>query len=213
MDMGIWLLIAAMQAAHAEPEQAPPIDQCGDDRTFVEYRARLLRVIARKEVSGLRALVASNITYSFGDEGGWPGFANKWALDRPADSELWHELAEVLNLGCEKSDRQRIAPGNFNKLSDYGLGLPPFVAVQKAAAFRSSPDDTAPLVMALDHHVLVEILDDEADVVPEGWLHARLTDGRSGYVRLSAVRSALDYRAGFEKRDGRWVMTSFIAGD
>ncbi len=211
--MQIWLFIAAAQAGQAEPARARPLDKCRNDAAFVEYRERLLHAVASKNVGELRPLLASNIQYSFGHEGGWPGFVREWKLDSPADSALWSELAEVLHLGCEQYDGSRIAPGNFNELSSYGLGLPPFFAVEKGAALRSRPDDAASLVLALDNHVLVEILDDASGAIPEGWLHARLTDGRSGYVLLSAVRNVIDYRARFEKRDGKWIMTSFIAGD
>jgi hypothetical protein len=211
--MPIWLLIAAIQIGQPEPLRLPPTDECGGEPSFVAYRARLSAAIARKDAAALRPLVDSHIMYNFGDDDGWPGFVRNWHLDRPADSDLWLELSQVMNLGCEVDGDQRIAPGNFNRLSDIGEGLPPFFAVRKDAALRSRPDDKAALVTLLDYHVLIEILDDEPEAVPEGWLHARLTNGQSGYVRLSAVRSALDYRAGFEKRSGQWVMTSFVAGD
>lgn len=211
--MFIWPLIAAVQVVQAEPLRLPPTDDCRSDPSFVEYRKRLSAAIAGKDAKALRPLVDPNILYSFGDDGGWTGFAGTWNLDRPADSQLWLELSQVLNLGCEVHGDQRGAPGNFNRLSEIGEGLPPFFAVDKDAALRRRPDDNAAVVMLLDNHVLIEIIDDEPDTVPEGWLHARLTNGQSGYVRLSAVRSAIDYRAAFEKRDGRWVMTSFVAGD
>jgi hypothetical protein len=208
-------LVAALQLFQAEPLRAPPIDQCGDDPTFVEYREKLAGAVALKDADALRPLVDLNIKYSLGPDGGdgWSGFVRNWNLDRPEDSELWPELSEVLNLGCEWDDGQPTAPGNFSQLPHMGEGLQPFFAVQKDAALRSRPDDKAALVRLLDNHVLIEIMDDEPGSVPEGWLHARLTNRQSGYVRLSAVRSAIDYRAGFEKRDGKWVMTIFIAGD
>lgn len=211
--MGFLLFIAALQASQAEPLRAPPVDQCGGDLTFVEYRDRLTAAVAAKDAIALEPLVSPDVLVSFGGEGGWVEFATKWKLDHPEESELWGELANVLKLGCEETGDSRIAPGNFNQLSDLGEGLPPYFAVQKDAALRSQPDDTAALVMLLDHHVLIEILDDEPETVPEGWLHARLTNGQTGYVRMSAVRNAIDYRAGFEQRDGTWVMTSFVAGD
>jgi hypothetical protein len=211
--MGILLLLAVLQASQIEPLRLPPTDECRQDRSFVEFRARLSASIERKDVAALRQLVARDIDFNLGAGGGWPAFVREWRLDRPAESELWRELSKVLSLGCEEYDGQRIAPGNFNQLAGLGEGLPPFFAVQKGATLRSRPDDTASVVLLLENHVLVEVLDDEPEIVPEGWLHARLTNGRSGYVRLTAVRSALDYRASFEKRRGRWVMVSFITGD
>jgi hypothetical protein len=209
--MSLMLLVAALQLSQVEPLRAPPIDQCGDDPAFVEYREKLTGAIALKDADALRPLVDLKIKYSFGPDGddGWSGFVRIWNLDRPADSELWLELSQVLNLGCEWDDGQPTAPGNFSRLSEFDHPLPVYFAVQKRAALRTRPDDSAPLVMELEDHVLLE----NFDVAPEGWLNAQLTDGRTGFVRMSAVRSAIDYRAGFEKRDGKWVMTIFIAGD
>ena len=47
----------------------------------------------------------------------------------------------------------------------------------------------------------------------ESWRKVTLLGGRSGFVREADVRSPADYRVIFERRKGRWVMTSFIAGD
>ena len=42
---------------------------------------------------------------------------------------------------------------------------------------------------------------------------ARLAGGSLGYVRSRSVRSPIDHRAIFSRRDGRWWMITFIAGD
>ena len=203
------LIAAAIQVTQAEPARLPPTDRCGSDRSFVEYRARLWAAVARKDAAALHPLVASDIQIDLGDGKGWHAFVREWALNRPAESGLWRELSAVLELGCENHDGLRIMPGNFSKLSEYDHPLPIYFAVQKGAALLSQPDDSAPVVMTLEDHVLFE----NFDVAPEGWINARLSDGRSGFVRSSSVRSAIDYRAGFEKRNGNWVMTSLVAGD
>jgi hypothetical protein len=48
---------------------------------------------------------------------------------------------------------------------------------------------------------------------PGDWLNVRLADGSTGYINVKYVRSPIGYRAIFERTDGRWVMTYFIAGD
>ena len=45
------------------------------------------------------------------------------------------------------------------------------------------------------------------------FLKVRLSDGQEGYVSAHSIRSAVDYRAIFEKRNGKWQMTTFVAGD
>lgn len=207
--MNLLLLTLAIQAIQGEPARAPISDACGSDASFVEYRDRLNKAVETKDAAALKPLVASDILVDFGGGSGWPSLVQDWGLDQANASALWAELAEVLALGCGDLNGVKFIPGNFASLGEFDEPYPPYFAVGKGAAFRSKPNDTAPLVMQLDNHILFE-LDDSA---PEGWLHARLTDGRPGYVRLASVRSAIDYRASFELRDGQWVMTSFLAGD
>ena len=45
------------------------------------------------------------------------------------------------------------------------------------------------------------------------WQRIALPGGGTGYVTAPEFRSPIDYRARFEKRDGRWRMIVFIAGD
>jgi hypothetical protein len=40
-----------------------------------------------------------------------------------------------------------------------------------------------------------------------------LADGRSGYIHSRFVRSPVDYRAYFARKDGRWRMVMLLAGD
>lgn len=204
------LLIAAIHAPQSRPVRVPPTDHCASDPAFVDYRTRLASAVANRDAGALKPLVATNVLFSLGPDGsGWSAFAKEWRLDKPEESALWFELGQVLKLGCEELKDLRIMPGNFSRLGEFHDDLPTYFAVETGAALRSRPDDSAPIVAILDSHLLFE----NVKAAPEGWLNARLSDGRSGFVRLSAVRSAIDFRAGFEKRGGHWMMTSFVAGD
>ena len=203
------LLFAALQPAQVEPVRVPPTDQCIGDPAFVEYREKLTAAVAQRDVDALKPLVAPDVLVNLGGGRGWTDFSSEWTLDRPQQSGLWRELDNLLRLGCEELDNSQTMPGNFSRLGEFDDALPAYFAIEAGAALRSRPDDSAPIVATLDSHLLFENL----EAAPDGWLNARLSDGRSGFVRLSAVRSAIDYRAGFEKRDGEWKMTSFVAGD
>jgi hypothetical protein len=41
----------------------------------------------------------------------------------------------------------------------------------------------------------------------------QLTNGRTGFVPARLARSPIAYRAFFTRRDGRWQMAMFVAGD
>ena len=45
------------------------------------------------------------------------------------------------------------------------------------------------------------------------WIEASTPKGRRGYVSTAQARSLLDYRLIFGRRDGRWQITAFVAGD
>jgi hypothetical protein len=207
--MSLLLLIAAFLASQSAPARVPVTDDCGNDSSFVEYRDRLAKAVDNKDVAALRLLVAPNIGVDLGGSVGWAALVGAWNLDQASASALWAELEEILALGCGEEGGVRFIPWNFAGSGDFDEALPPYWAVEKGAALRIEPEDTAPVLIFLDHHILFEV-DNNA---PEGWLHARLTDGRRGYVRLHSVRNAIDFRAYFEKRNGHWLMTHFLAGD
>ena len=57
-------------------------------------------------------------------------------------------------------------------------------------------------------------VDEAAEPYAESeWTRIKLRDGRTGYISSRYVRSPIDYRAVFNKMDGRWRMTAFVAGD
>lgn len=203
------LLIAAFLASQVEPVRVPVTNECGGNTSFVGYRRHLIEAVEGKDVAALQSLVAPNVMVSFGGDEGWDRFVRKWGLDRPHGSKVWQELRQLLALGCSDSNGIKFMPMNFADFGEGDPSIPPYWAVNAGTAFSSQPSDTAPVEMPLDHHLLYEL----EDGAPEGWLHARLSNGKAGYVRRSAVRSAIDYRATFEFRDGKWLMTSFLAGD
>ena len=45
------------------------------------------------------------------------------------------------------------------------------------------------------------------------WYEIKTLGGKKGFVKAEFVRSPIDYRAGFEKKSGKWKMTFFLAGD
>lgn len=64
-------------------------------------------------------------------------------------------------------------------------------------------------VLGVLSHVIVPASGEET----EGWTKVQLADERTGYVASEYLGSPIGYRAAFEKREGRWVMVFFVAGD
>jgi hypothetical protein len=112
-----------------------------------------------------------------------------------------------LRLGCARVGSSRVIPSLVEQLSDDDQ-FDKLVALP-GAKLRQSPDTGAPVIATLNYHVVTF---EEGDA-PEGWARVSLSTGRKGYVRRSALRAALEYRAQFEQVRGRWRLMSFVEGD
>jgi hypothetical protein len=206
------LLLVLAPEGEARAPRLPPVDDCAADSSFVEFRDRLTAAIERRDRDAILALISDDIHVDFGGGAGRDDFARTWELERPDSSQLWDELSQALRLGCarEPVGGGYYAPAMF--LTGDDLFDDPFTAavvIRDSAVLRAAPDPAAELVATLAWDVVT---------VPEWdfdapWQRIQLADGRSGYVRTEDIRSPVDYRAAFQRVDGRWRMTAFIAGD
>ncbi|MHB0971066.1 MAG: hypothetical protein ACYC7A_20570 [Thermoanaerobaculia bacterium] len=90
---------------------------------------------------------------------------------------------------------------------------------EPAEPLRAEPRSDAQTLATLSYEIVKpelfqppELNHEDETKAPE-WRKVGTFDGLTGYVRESAIRSPLDYRACFEPRDGSWVMTVYVAGD
>ena len=206
------LALAAPAASQAEVRRLPPVDRCATDRSFVDFRTRLIGAVDRQNLGFILSILSQDVQSSFGGEPGRADFIAHWSLDRPATSALWRELGAVLRLGCARVEDGALwmpsfsAPAGGDEEDEL---VPRFIAVVPGAVLRASASDGARVIAPLEWDVMTA--PDNDGTSP--WIAARLADGRRGFVRRRDVRDLADYRAVFEKRGGRWRMTAFIAGD
>lgn len=204
------LLIAAAPAAATGRDRRPPIDECAADPSFAAFRDELRQAIARRDRDHVLAILADDILVDFGGGAGRADFIRAWTLDRPEESGLWTELGTVLDLGCAReADGSLWAPSLYRQLGDQDDPFTAAIAVRPGAAMQVAPDPRSPVVTTLDWDVLTLLPDDGSD----DWTAVALSDGRRGFVARGDLRSAVDYRAGFARLDGRWRMIVFVAGD
>ncbi len=201
-------LAALALAVPTAPSRLPPIEQCGADPSFVQFRAKLDDAIARKDEAALLGLIADDVMVDLGGGNDKKVFAATWGFGQAQPSNLWDELGEALRLGCAPAAEALVSPSLIVQFPDDLDAFETLVALP-GTKLRAKPDDAAPVVATLDWHVLTVV--ESVDVAP--WSGVRLADGRKGYVRGDQVRSPIDYRASFEKRKGKWLMTAFVAGD
>ena len=83
------------------------------------------------------------------------------------------------------------------------------IVISSWAELRVAPDPASARVASLSWDVVTALERRHQD----DWVKVQLADGRKGWVAGSQLRSPLDYRAIIEKRDGRWMIAAFVAGD
>ena len=102
------------------------------------------------------------------------------------------------------------APYVFTQWPDGTDPVDYMAVVASGVRVRGAASADAPTVGTLDFSV-VELVDPPA--VGARWAKVRLPTGRTGFVDVQLLRSPTDYRIRCVKRNGRWQVVSFLAGD
>jgi hypothetical protein len=210
------LSLLVISSAHAG--KLYPVDEAGKDRSFQIFRDRLLNAVQNRDQDFLLNIIAPDIFNSFGGDDGKENFVRIWKPDRP-DSKIWRTLEDILTLGGNFSqDRQEFwAPYIFAAFPDDKDAFSYLAIVGENVNVRAQPRLDAPVLSKLSYD-LVKKLDnlpvaEETPAGPRRWIKIATPQGRPGYVATRYARSPLDYRAGFKKINGRWLMVALVAGD
>lgn len=201
--------VLALAAVSAAAETLEPFDEAPQDPELVAVRDTLVEAVEARDPGALLPHVAPDVKLSFGGEEGRAALRDALRTD----PSLWDELHWILTHGGGFSDGMFLAPYTFAG----DTAADPFSAGIVTASdvnLRASPDTNA-LVMDRLSHAVVEVVDWEAGEfgLPGGWARVALPDGRHGYMARRYLRSPIDHRVLFEKADGGWRISSFLAGD
>lgn len=213
------LILASMIGAAGQEKYVKPVDEAGQDPSFAAFRTKLIAAAERRDSAYVISILDRNVKLSFGGDEGVADFRKMWKIGT-RNSPFWKEFLTVMRNGGrffrEGGTAQFHAPYTFGGFPE---GLDPFDAFAifgKDVNLRKHPSTTAPVVARLSYNV-VEI---QPETVPKSgrseypeWWEVKTLGGLRGYVRKEYVRGEVDYRAGFAKRQGRWRMVFFIAGD
>jgi hypothetical protein len=196
----------------AEELKLYPVDEAAQDPAFLAFRDDLLAAIRRRDLEAVVAVASDDIKLSFGGSYGRQTF-REWLVedDTGLGTSYWVELERAIGLGGVFE-----GPESFCTPYVFCLDIPDcdicdphetLVAVNDRAPVYGAPDRTSEVVATLSYSV-VRTLDHG-----HPWQRIALPGGGTGFVTAPEFRSPIDYRARFEKRDGRWQMIVFIAGD
>ena len=195
-----------------------PVDEGAKNPSFNSFREQLRSAIKRRDTKFILSRLDLNIAVSLGPCGnGVKCFKELWQPEKPS-SKLWNTLSEVIKLGgafdnikCKIFFCAPYVSSNFPAQveGESIQGVPEYsVIIGKDVNVRSRPSLKSPIVANLSYDIVkigsnVNISND--------WV--QILTPTPGYVSSRFVRHPLDYRACFKNIKGRWVMTSFIAGD
>jgi hypothetical protein len=199
----------------------PPADEADKDPSFKTFRDGLIDAVKRKDTQFILGILASDILNDFGGGNGIDNFKAKWRLNKTGESKLWSELDTVLSMGgsfrVENGKRTFWAPYVYSTWPDdfdCGEDAQCYAVTGDHVNVRREPSSTSPIVASLSYDIVKSKIEDtESGKTPEGWTRVIVPGGAGGFVATRFLRSPGDYRAGFARVKGKWVMTAFIAGD
>jgi len=198
-----------LAAAHGAPAKLPPVDQCTREPAFRAFATTLKRAVARRDKDAFLKLLAPDVVVNFGGDEGRDAFARQW-FGSSAPTDLWAQMDRILKLGCARADDARVIPSltwQFESDNDADI-FELSVVTSPAAKLRKISAKESPAVATLAWDV-VRPIESEGDTQTK----VRLNDGREGWLWNNELRSPLDYRLVIKKRQSKWLITAFVAGD
>jgi hypothetical protein len=226
------LLLAFAISGAGQERFVKPVDEAAKDQSFLAFRTKLIDAAKRKNAKYVLSVIDPKIqTDEFG--GDLRSFKKEWE-NLSSESLFWDRFLPAISNGGRFEDgagvHERIFWAPYVN-GDFPGELEPgehSVIIAKDVAVHEKPTARSPVITKLSYNI-VKIFHDELDTADEGltpaeialtgknpepffWVKIETDGGKVGYVMDAYLRSPLDYRAGFEKKGGRWVMTYFLAG-
>lgn len=218
----LFLSICGFSVAPAQERYVRPVDEGARDASFAAFREKTLAAARRRDAKYILSIVAPNIKNSFGGNDGAAEFKKKWKLSGP-QSEFWEEFVAVLSGGgtfyrqAGAKNKMFQAPYTFTQFPDDLDAFEHQAIFGSNVNLRSKPQPNARVVANLSYNVVkVDFENSVKNKTGENdylWLKVETLGGQKGFVPAKFVRGSVDYRAIFEKKDGKWKLTAFIAGD
>ena len=207
------ILVACITAlpTRAQPQQNSvlPVDEAARDPEFFVFRARLQRAVATHDTAAVMRVVSPKIRNSLGGNGGREEFREKWGIAEPDKSRLWTVLGFVLGLGGQfDSDTAFYAPYSFRGTPIDGFEA--LIVLGRNVMVRARPDAGSAAIDTVSFEPVTKWREKSST---DEWGPVRTSKQRTGWVLQEYLRSPIDYRAGFVRRQGHWWLRWLLAGD
>lgn len=206
-------ILAFSFSAQAQIGKVQPVDEAIKDPSFFVFRARLFDIIQRRNVADLVGVLDPNIKAGFGGNDGVQNFKKNWTLDKPT-SKLWSTLSKAIALGGSFDGTSLFsAPYSYSKFPENADAFENGVIIGENVRVRQDLTASSPILTQLSYDI-VKVTDWKPKVRnKQNWISVTLSNGKKGYVAEDYIVSPVGYRAIFEKKNGQWRMTAFVAGD
>lgn len=172
----------------------------------------LITAVANRDAAMLRQIVDPQVLLDFGGGAGWDEMRSR--LDSPEYS-LWDELDAVIRLGCAAGQEGSLYMPYYwgQDLGDVDSFSTYIVLGDDVALHADATGDRTIHRLDWEAVELVDFYEDRAGAEDEPRWQVRTRSGRQGFVDKTRLRSLVDYRLIAERHDGRWLITTFVAGD
>lgn len=219
--MSFLLLAVFVCTGLGQERYVKPVDQAGEDASFLAFRTKLIEAAERKDAAFILNILDPKINLSFGGHAGVADFKSMWKINSK-NTKFWDEFLPVIKNGGTWWKDKSIgkifyAPYTFDSFPQDIDSFTHEAIFGSNVNLRESPSPDARVVAQLSYNVVTVETDPdtEAGKIREtrGWSKVKTLGGLEGWVKNEFVRSPIDHRAGFEKKRGVWKMVAFIAGD
>lgn len=212
----VFFLAAGVISVSAQERFLKPLDEGPDDASFVAFRAHALRAVAQKDAAFIKSIVDKDIRVDFGGGFGMKDFLKHWN-GLSAKSDFWPQFEFALKNGGEYAKMKNRGPKQFWAPYIYASfpedldGTVYSAVTGENVRLREKPNASAKIIGQLSYNIVKTFFDES---IPDPkWVEVETLGGKRGWVSADLVRSPIGYRACFEKIDGEWKLTVFVAGD
>lgn len=219
----IYFLLIPNQSYSESCGKIMPIDEASQDQSFVQFRTLLIQAIERKDKIYLQNVIDPHIIWNFGspkEQQGIKTFVKEFNLENP-HSPIWKELLIVLKNG-----------GGFSQNEGHPVFQAPYLSsgsVWKKVPERCSEgcisvifgknipvftkaSQSSPLMQTLSYDI-IKLAPNQSNERTNSWAPILLGTEKIAYVEKKWIRNSCDWRAIFEKKKGKWLLSTYIAGD
>jgi hypothetical protein len=206
------LLSAAVNPCITQNKKVLPVDDAVRDSTLLAFRDRLLSAAENQDTTFVYSIVDTNVFNGFGGDSGIEIFKIYWR-----QHGLRKNLIKALKLGgtLTEADKRFSVPYIWDQFPEEVDPFQTAVIIGSNVNVRTLPKLNSDRIAQLSYDIVRVSSWSATHDAGSGldWIKIDLGDGRTGYICDKYIRSPIAHRFFFEKREGKWILVTWAAGD